>query len=672
MSLRGRLRAAFPGMVSAWALGVIFLSVRFFLGWRSVESLRRSGTLPEDAAWTARFESLKARLKISRPVTMLVSATSAVPMVIGWFKPVVLVPAGLFLGLRAPQLEAILAHELAHIRRHDYLANLLQAVAETVLFYHPAVWWVSAQMRKEREHCCDDIGSSITGSALDYVRALTALEEIRGVASVPAGAVSAAGGSLLGRVRRLLGVAPREPGSAAPWVLGVVVVLVAALAFSGMKGARGGPAAAPDTAANNAADPRTAPVTDGTYMAQVLNVPGHEQVVILTKRAFTVSDDSTSRSGSITLPVNTSDKTLTIVYSWPEATPGVIDLKTGGYPVSRFDLSRGRVFFVHFEKLEFSADVFQVPAAVKVSAISSPESLTQAAERVAAWYAGADDRALWECSRVIVPEGEYQARTAPRRGSGEDRVGRAKRRRPAAGAGRPRAWGCRACRPAIAHQAVHPQRWHQRRSPSVRRRFSTKASMANSSAPATEQSFPTARAIDGKAFSSRVRLAPGHYIALESGPMRTFMAEKDGSSAGGMTMMDHGFTVLPGEYTLQLTHGIGQFLGRPVNFHFGDPRGAPGLGEWTGVLKSAPLPLRLVDQQIKTAKPGSSEAFGGPSAGATRSISKKAPSSCGTTTGIRTCPSRVNRGNRTAGIGESRRLMAITWRPGPWAAKGYG
>ena len=425
------------------------------------------------------------------------------------------------------------------------------------------------------------------------------------------------------------------------------------------------------SAAAQPSRPGLAPVTDGTFMAQVLNVPGHEQVVILTKRAFTVSADSTSRTGSITLPVNTSDKTLTIVYSWPEATPGVIDLKTGGYPVSRFDLSRGRVFFVHFEKLEFSADVFQVPAAVKVSAISSPESLTQAAERVAAWYAGADDRALWECSRVIVPEGEIKP-GQPLDAAAEKIVW-----------GEANDVGLRLGLGGLEPGAAVPVGQQLPIKQFIRNDGTTTLTLSPTHIfnegvdgelirTSDGTKFPHRKGYRWQRFFHRVRLAPGHYIALESGPMRTIMAEKDGSSAGGMAMMDHGFTVLPGEYTLQLTHGIGQFLGRPVNFHFGDPRGAPGLGEWTGVLKSAPLPLRLVDEQIKTAKPGSSEAFGGPSAGATRSISTKAPSSCGTTTGIRTWPSRVTRGNPTAGIGESRRLMAITWRPGPWAAKGFG
>lgn len=616
LTITDRIRPALSWIVAGWILGVVLLSLRMLRGWRCLRRLRLSAEAA-DAAWRASFSSLCETMRVSRPVQLLASAAAPVPMVVGWLKPVVLVPAGLFAGLSAAQLEAVLAHELAHIRRHDYLANMLQAAVETVFFYHPAVWWVSARMRKEREHCCDDIASSTAGSALAYARALTALEEFRGVAAVPAGAVSVAGGSLLGRVRRLLGVDPREPGTAVPWVMGIVAMVVAALAFSAMKEARGGPADAPNTAAIEPAEARAyqpegsalAPVTDGTFMAQVLNVPGHEQVVILAKRAFTVSADSTSRSGSITLPVNTSAKTETIAYTWPEATTSVIDLKVGGYPVSRFDLSRGRVFFVHFENLEFSADVFQVPAEVKVPPISSPETLAQAAEIVSTWYAQADDRSLWERSRVIVPESEIKP-GHPLDAAAEKIVwGEANDVGLRLGLGglEPGA--------AVPVGQPLPLRQYIRNDGTSTLTFSP-THIFNEGVDgelirtSDGTRIPHRKGYRWQSFFSRVKLAPGHYVALDSGPLRTFMAEKDGSSSGGVGMMDHGFAVLPGEYTMTLTHGIGQFLGRPVNFHFGDPRGAPGLGEWTGILKSAPFPLRLVDQQIKTARPGGSEAFG--------------------------------------------------------------
>src|SRR5207302_6055197 len=109
-------------------------------------------------------------------------------------------------GLSTAQLEAILAHELAHVRRHDYLVNLLQTLVETVFFYHPAVWWLSNQVRNEREICCDDIAVAVLGNRVEYGRALLALEEHRGAET--ALTLGAQGGSLLARVRRLLGRVP--------------------------------------------------------------------------------------------------------------------------------------------------------------------------------------------------------------------------------------------------------------------------------------------------------------------------------------------------------------------------------------------------------------------------------------------------------------------------------
>ena len=118
-------------------------------------------------------------------------------------KPVVLLPASALAGLTPQQLEAILAHELAHIRRHDYLVNLLQTLVETLLFYHPAVWWLSRRIRIERENCCDDLAVSLCGDPCTYARALADLEALRGPARSLA--MAANGGSLLQRVRRLLG-----------------------------------------------------------------------------------------------------------------------------------------------------------------------------------------------------------------------------------------------------------------------------------------------------------------------------------------------------------------------------------------------------------------------------------------------------------------------------------
>jgi beta-lactamase regulating signal transducer with metallopeptidase domain len=196
-----RAEAALPAVVILWAAGVLFLSFRFLSGLLAIEMLaRRTTELP--AAVKASAARLAERLGIVVAVRFARSASIEVPTVIGWLRPVVLVPASAITGLTPAQLETLLAHELAHIRRYDYFVNLLQSVVETVLFYHPGVWWISKQIRAERENCCDDIVVDLYADPLLYARALADLEALR---ALPANlALGASGGSLRHRVLRLL------------------------------------------------------------------------------------------------------------------------------------------------------------------------------------------------------------------------------------------------------------------------------------------------------------------------------------------------------------------------------------------------------------------------------------------------------------------------------------
>src|SRR5262249_32191563 len=154
--------------------------------WVSSLRLRRIGVAPLPPEWSDCFKELCNRLCVSRPVQFLQSSIVDVPMIIGWLKPVILMPAAALAGLPAEYVTALLAHELAHIRRFDYLINILQSITEAVLFYHPAVWWISDQIRAEREACCDDIAVAASGDVLIYARALSELEtrraQFRGVA----------------------------------------------------------------------------------------------------------------------------------------------------------------------------------------------------------------------------------------------------------------------------------------------------------------------------------------------------------------------------------------------------------------------------------------------------------------------------------------------------------
>ncbi len=212
-----------PVLVAAWTLGLGLMLLRLTGGLVVVSRLRRVGVVPAPGAWQAKVQELATRLRVGRGVRVLESSCVAGPVVVGWVRPAVLLPVGLLAGLPAAQLEAILAHELAHIRRHDYALNLLQAIIEAIFFFHPAVWWMSAQVRREREHCCDDLAvRALGGNARPLAQALAALatwaaaRPVPGPATLPRLSLAATGGELLQRVRRLLVPAPQtatRPGA---------------------------------------------------------------------------------------------------------------------------------------------------------------------------------------------------------------------------------------------------------------------------------------------------------------------------------------------------------------------------------------------------------------------------------------------------------------------------
>lgn len=216
-----------PWLLSAWACGVLLLSLRTAIAWAHASRLSHAGTRAPSEAWARALEQALTRVRVSRPVRLLESFAVEVPMVVGLWRPLILVPASAMVGLSAAQLEAILAHELAHIRRHDSLVNLLQTLVETVLFYHPAVWWLSQRIRDEREHCADDLAVQGGGDVLLYARALAYIEELRAVQ--PRASLGAGGGSLLSRIRRLL-AAPEQGTPRRPWrlagALGVSALVV--------------------------------------------------------------------------------------------------------------------------------------------------------------------------------------------------------------------------------------------------------------------------------------------------------------------------------------------------------------------------------------------------------------------------------------------------------------
>ena len=239
-AVAGELREASSAwlgwVVMGWLVGVVLFGLRFFLDWRAVLSLKDAArSLEADSEWSQRFSRLAQRMGITHAVQLLTSAEVTVPVVLGVLRPVVIVPAAMLSGLPPAQVDALLLHELAHVRRHDFLVNLLQSLVETVFFFHPAVWWISRRIREERENCCDDLASSHCGDVREYAGALAALEESREMAaptlSLAANGPGSNGGSLVGRIRRLVRrEGPSAPAASAVWPLASVVTLVLALA----------------------------------------------------------------------------------------------------------------------------------------------------------------------------------------------------------------------------------------------------------------------------------------------------------------------------------------------------------------------------------------------------------------------------------------------------------
>jgi TonB family protein len=209
-----------------WLAGITILSLRAVGGWYLARSLKRVDTLAVPAELLQRCHDLQRRLAVAWPVRFVLSRRVNVPLVIGWLKPVILIPVSAVTGLAPHQLDALILHELAHIRRLDTVINILLVAAETALFYHPAVWWVSRQVRIEREHCCDDFAVAACGDAVMYVEALTSLESWKAAGSL---ALAANGGGLKDRVARLLDVPVESPRFSLSAMAGLALVgLVAA------------------------------------------------------------------------------------------------------------------------------------------------------------------------------------------------------------------------------------------------------------------------------------------------------------------------------------------------------------------------------------------------------------------------------------------------------------
>ncbi|HKV79876.1 MAG TPA: M56 family metallopeptidase [Candidatus Sulfotelmatobacter sp.] len=220
---------ALPWLVEVWLLGVALFSLRSAGGFLLLErERRRQSAVVKD--WVLEIcHALQGQLGIHRVVQYCESTFLQAPAVIGWFRPIVFLPATALTGLSEEQLRVVIAHELAHIRRFDAFVNVFQVCVETLLFYHPAVWWLNRRIRAEREHCCDETAVALCGNAIEYARALTLMEEWR---SAPVFAMAANRGPLSERVRHLLGMNASGDGVRKVGLAGSVLFLVTAV-FAG-------------------------------------------------------------------------------------------------------------------------------------------------------------------------------------------------------------------------------------------------------------------------------------------------------------------------------------------------------------------------------------------------------------------------------------------------------
>jgi beta-lactamase regulating signal transducer with metallopeptidase domain len=190
-------------LVEGWFLGVVVLSLRTAGGLFLIERMRRREITPVGRELYEKCVALQRKMGLDRVIRYCECLRLDAPAVLGWFRPVVLLPVRALTGLNEEQVEAVIAHELAHIRRLDCFVNLFQIAAETLLFYHPAVWWVSQRIRSERENCCDDEAIAVCGNTVNYARALTLMEEWR---KAPSLMMAANRSPLTERVVRLLGL----------------------------------------------------------------------------------------------------------------------------------------------------------------------------------------------------------------------------------------------------------------------------------------------------------------------------------------------------------------------------------------------------------------------------------------------------------------------------------
>ena len=194
----------FPFLVAIYIIGVTIMTIKLCFDLAQLRQIRRQGLSSMGMPWDEHLAKLAGHMGVTRKVQLFISQHLQVPVMIGFLRPVILLPAAMVNNLSPDQLEAILLHELAHIKRNDYLLNIFQSIVETILFFNPFVWWISKNIRLEREHCCDDLVIAGTVQPLHYAKALVALEEYRLTANPMAMAVADDKHHLFHRIKRIM------------------------------------------------------------------------------------------------------------------------------------------------------------------------------------------------------------------------------------------------------------------------------------------------------------------------------------------------------------------------------------------------------------------------------------------------------------------------------------
>ncbi|MCD4834904.1 MAG: M48 family metalloprotease [Bacteroidales bacterium] len=221
----------FPLIVNIWIIGMLIFIVKFILSYLYTNRLKKIKITSISEEWLGRFLKLQEQLKINRTVSYIESQLIKIPLVLGYLKPVIVIPVEMLSGIPSNQIEAIIAHELAHIRRNDYIFNVLQTIIETVFFFHPAVWYISSQIRNERENCCDDMALTVCDGSLVYAKALVSVQELTLGKHYAAVAFSGRKKHLLNRIKRMI-MKQKVKSNFTDKIIAAIIILSGVLALS--------------------------------------------------------------------------------------------------------------------------------------------------------------------------------------------------------------------------------------------------------------------------------------------------------------------------------------------------------------------------------------------------------------------------------------------------------